>query len=226
MLIQIKDLNKHYTRGEQTVKALNGVSLGIPRGEFLSIMGPSGSGKSSFLQIVGGLDRPTSGQVDFEGLSIHHLSDNKLSAFRRRKLGFVFQFFNLLPSLSALENIALPLLLDGQSLDQVEKKATELLKYMGLPDRAGHKPSQLSGGEMQRVAIARALITDPLLILADEPTGNLDSKTGTLVLNLLRDLVRDRKQTVLMVTHDINAAKYGTRLLELRDGQISKDEAL
>lgn len=226
MMIKIDDLAKIYRRGEQPVRALEHVSLEIQRGEFVSIMGPSGSGKSSLLQIVGGLDSPTSGTVKFEGLSIHHLSDAKLSAFRRRKLGFIFQFFNLLPSLSALENIALPLLLDGQPLAKVEAKAQELLDYMGLPKRGGHKPSELSGGEMQRVAIARALITEPLLILADEPTGNLDSKTGSLVLNLLRDLARERKQTILMVTHDRAAAAYGTRLIELRDGRIANDEAL
>jgi putative ABC transport system ATP-binding protein len=226
MMIQIQDLAKTYQRGTQTVRALNHISLSISRGEFVSIMGPSGSGKSSLLQIVGGLDSPTSGTVCFEGLSIHHLNDAKLSAFRRQKLGFVFQFFNLLPSLTALENIALPLLLDGQPIRKVEAKAQELLDYMGLPQRGGHKPSELSGGEMQRVAIARALITDPFLILADEPTGNLDSKTGTLVLNLLRDLVRERQQTVLMVTHDRAAAAYGTRLIELRDGQIATDQAV
>jgi putative ABC transport system ATP-binding protein len=226
MMIQIRDLAKSYSRGTQTVNALNKVNLDIPKGQFVSIMGPSGSGKSSLLQIVGGLDSPSAGAVTFEGLPIHGLSDAKLSAFRRRKLGFIFQFFNLLPSLTALENIALPLMLDGQPIAKVQNKAQELLEYMGLPKRGGHKPSELSGGEMQRVAIARALITDPLLILADEPTGNLDSKTGTLVLNLLRDLVRDRNQTVLMVTHDRAAANYGTRLIELRDGNIANDQAL
>jgi putative ABC transport system ATP-binding protein len=226
MIIQIQNLGKTYQRNSQTVHALKGVNLEIARGEFVSIMGPSGSGKSSLLQIVGGLDRPSEGSVSFEGLSIHHLSDAKLSAFRRRKLGFVFQFFNLLPSLTALENIALPLLLDGQPITAVQAKAQKLLDDMGLPRRGGHKPSELSGGEMQRVAIARALITDPLLILADEPTGNLDSKTGKLVLNLLRDLARDRKQTVMMVTHDRSAADYGTRLIELRDGHIANDQAV
>ncbi len=224
MLLEVLDVKKSYVRGDQKVEALRGVSIQVDRGQFISIMGPSGSGKSSLLQVTGGLDRPTSGSVRFAGEPIESFSDYDLSVFRRRRLGFIFQFFNLLPSLSALENVALPLLLDGQALSKVEGKAKELLDYMGLKDRFGHLPGQLSGGEMQRVAIARALVGDPLLILADEPTGNLDTKTGANVLELLRKLVRERNQTVLMVTHDPKAASYGTGLITLRDGKVESFE--
>jgi putative ABC transport system ATP-binding protein len=224
MLLDVLDVKKSYVQGDQKVEALRGVSIQVDRGQFVSIMGPSGSGKSSLLQVTGGLDRPTGGSVKFAGESIESFSDFELSVFRRRRLGFIFQFFNLLPSLSALENVALPLLLDGQPLSKVEKKARELLDYMGLNTRFNHVPGQLSGGEMQRVAIARALVGDPLLILADEPTGNLDSKTGANVLELLQRLVRERNQTVLMVTHDPKAASYGTGLITLRDGKVESFE--
>ena len=225
MLLEAKEIRKAYTRGTQTVEALKGVSLSLPRGQFTSIMGPSGSGKSTFMHIIGGLDRPTSGSVQLDGQAIETYSDDELSAFRRRHLGFIFQFFNLLPTLSALENVALPLLLDGQPLTKIAPKAKELLDMMGLANRFDHRPDQLSGGEMQRVAIARALVTDPLLILADEPTGNLDSKTGKAVLELLARLVRERNQTILMVTHDPRAATYGSRLVTLRDGLVESDGA-
>ncbi len=225
MLLEAKEIRKAYTRGTQTVEALKGVSLSLPRGQFTSIMGPSGSGKSTFMHIIGGLDRPTHGEVHQDGQAIETYSDDELSAFRRRHLGFIFQFFNLLPTLSALENVALPLLLDGQPLTKIAPKAKELLDMMGLANRFDHRPDQLSGGEMQRVAIARALVTDPLLILADEPTGNLDSKTGKAVLELLARLVRERNQTILMVTHDPRAATYGSRLVTLRDGLVESDGA-
>lgn len=226
MLLEAKDLKKSYTRGHQSVEALKGVSLQVERGQFVSIMGPSGSGKSTFLHLVGGLDRASAGEVKLNGEAIQNLSDNELSAFRRRKLGFIFQFFNLLPTLSALENVALPRLLDGEPLKAVEPKAKELLEMMGLGSRMDHRPDQLSGGEMQRVAIARALVTDPLLILADEPTGNLDSKTGESVLTLLSQMAKERGHTILMVTHDANAASYGTRLVKLRDGLLESDTKL
>jgi putative ABC transport system ATP-binding protein len=186
-------------------------------------MGPSGSGKSTLLHLIGGLDQPTSGSVQLDGQAIEKYSDDQLSAFRRRRLGFIFQFFNLLPTLTALENVALPLLLDGKSLGEISPKAKELLAMMGMEKRMHHRPDQLSGGEMQRVAIARALVTDPILILADEPTGNLDTKTGTTVLELLARLVKERDQTVLMVTHDSRAASFGNRLVTLRDGLIESD---
>jgi putative ABC transport system ATP-binding protein len=223
MLLEARDLKKSYTRGHQNVEALKGVTLKVDRGQFVSIMGPSGSGKSTLLHLVGGLDRPSQGSVILEGQAIESYPDDQLSAFRRRRLGFIFQFFNLLPTLSALENVALPLLLDGKKLDEVAPKATQLLDLMGLKSRMDHRPDQLSGGEMQRVAIARALVTDPLLILADEPTGNLDSKTGQTVLELLAQMVKEKNQTILMVTHDPRAASYGTRLVTLRDGLVESD---
>jgi putative ABC transport system ATP-binding protein len=229
-LLQIQDLKKSYTRGEQPVHALRGVSLNIKPGEFVSIMGPSGSGKSTLLHLMGGLDRPTSGQVILnngqQSIAIEKFNDDDLSLFRRRKLGFIFQFFNLLPTLTALENVALPRLLDGEKMDSIASKATDLLKMMGLDQRLNHRPEQLSGGEMQRVAIARALVSDPLLILADEPTGNLDSKTGESVLRVMRDMVQKTGHTIIMVTHDSNAASFGSRLIRLRDGTLESDEAL
>jgi putative ABC transport system ATP-binding protein len=224
MLLQARSLRKNFTRGTSQVEALRGVDLSIEKGEFVSIMGPSGSGKSTLLHLIGGLDLPTSGEVLIDGEPIQKLSDDALSAFRRRKLGFIFQFFNLLPTLSALENVALPRLLDGESIGEVEAKAKALLTQMGLGSRISHRPDQLSGGEMQRVAIARALVTDPLLILADEPTGNLDSKTGESVLRLLAEMARERGHTILMVTHDANAASFGSRLVQLRDGEIESDK--
>lgn len=226
MLLQVQNLRKSYTRGEQQVDALKSISLEIKQGQFVSIMGPSGSGKSTLLHLMGGLDRPTSGQVILNGEGIEKLNDDELSKFRRRKLGFIFQFFNLLPTLSALENVALPLLLDKLPMKEIEPKAKELLKMMGLEKRMHHRPDQLSGGEMQRVAIARALVSDPLLILADEPTGNLDSKTGESVLTLLGDMVRERGHTIVMVTHDPNAASFGTRLIKLRDGNLESDQTV
>ncbi len=226
MLLQVRSLEKTYSRGEETIHALRGVSLEIPEGQFVSIMGPSGSGKSTLLHLMGGLDRPSSGQVILGGESIDRLSDHDLSLFRRRKLGFIFQFFNLLPTLSALENVALPRLLGNESLKEIEPRARELLGMMGLESRIHHKPDQLSGGEMQRVAIARALISDPLLILADEPTGNLDSKTGESILTLLRDMALKTGKTIVMVTHDPKAASFGNRLLRMRDGVLESDETV
>jgi putative ABC transport system ATP-binding protein len=224
-ILEARDIRKSYSRGHQAVDALKGVSLSVERGQFVSIMGPSGSGKSTLLHIIGGLDRPSSGQVVLSGQGIETFSDDELSAFRRRRLGFIFQFFNLLPTLTAIENVGLPLLLDGKSMTDVAPKATELLKMMGLGHRLDHRPDQLSGGEMQRVAIARALVTDPLLILADEPTGNLDTKTGTSVLELLAQMAKERNHTILMVTHDPRAASFGHRLVTLRDGLIESDGA-
>jgi putative ABC transport system ATP-binding protein len=225
MLLDVREVTRRYTRdGNLGVDALKGASFTVDRGEFVSIMGPSGSGKSTLLHLIGGLDRPSAGSIRIDGQPIQSFSDNDLSAFRRRRLGFIFQFFNLLPTLSAIENVALPLLLDGKSMSSVSGRAKELLSLMGLDSRMNHRPDQLSGGEMQRVAIARALVTDPLLILADEPTGNLDSKTGTVVLELLARIARERGNSIIMVTHDPRAASYGTRLIQLRDGLIESDE--
>lgn len=223
-IVEVRSLRKVYPQGDETLVVLKSVSLDIKKGQFASIMGPSGSGKSTLLHLVGGLDRPTDGRVLIDGQAIEAMTDDELSAFRRRRLGFIFQFFNLLPTLTAIENVALPLLLDGQSMSRVHSKAAELLDFMGLSQRMHHRPDQLSGGQMQRVAIARALVTDPALILADEPTGNLDSETGSQVLTLLARLVRERGQSVVMVTHDLKAASYGNRLIRFRDGRIEADE--
>ena len=223
MFVQATNLTKTYLRGAHKVEALKDVSLTLERGQFTSVMGPSGSGKSTLLQLLGGLDRPTSGDVSINGESIAAFSDDRLSEFRRHKLGFIFQFFNLVPSLTTLENVALPLLLDGQKLHEIEPRAKELLKMVGLSHRWDHMPRELSGGEMQRVAIARALVGDPLIILADEPTGNLDSKSGAIILEFLANLVRERQNTVLLVTHDPKAAAYSQRLINFKDGRIESD---
>lgn len=226
MILKIENLKKNYRAGSQEVPALKGVSLELGRGEFVSIMGPSGSGKSTLLQLIGGLDRADGGLVNFNGQTLGDLSDSELSLFRRRHLGFVFQFFNLLPTMTVLENVLLPVFLDGQASREKRERACSLLKSVGLEDRVHHYPSELSGGQMQRVAVARALIANPYLILADEPTGSLDSKTGDDVLNLLASLVKNEGQTVLMVTHDRRAASYGARLITMRDGLIDNDQQL
>lgn len=220
-IVEVKNLTKKYSQGgKHEVNALNGVSFNIPKGQFVAIMGPSGSGKSTLLHLLGGLDSITSGEALIDSNSLSNMTDSELSQFRRQKLGFIFQFFNLLPTMTALENVCLPLLLDKKSLSQVEARAKELLNYLNLSHRMNHYPDQLSGGEMQRVAIARALIAEPVLILADEPTGNLDSKTGHSVLELLRKLSQEKNQTIVMVTHSNEAASYATRLIEMRDGKI------
>ncbi len=224
-MLEAIQLKKTYTRGEQMVEALRGLNIKINKSEFISVMGPSGSGKSTLLHLLGGLDRPTSGKVIFEGNNIAEFSDDELSKFRRRKLGFIFQFFNLLPTLSAIENVMLPSLLDGNSPKNIKNKAENLLSLVGLKDRMNHLPSQLSGGEMQRVAIARSMIADPLLILADEPTGNLDSKTGTSILEQMSELVSTHGYTIVMVTHDIKAASFGTRHIRLKDGALESDQS-
>jgi putative ABC transport system ATP-binding protein len=225
MLLEADALRKTYDRGAAPVEALRGVSLRMDRGDFVAIVGPSGSGKSTLMHMIGALDRPSSGTVTIAGEAIYGYSDGKLAAFRRRKLGFVFQFFHLLPTLSAEENVVLPLILDGRSPSAVLDKARRLLADLGLEGRTRHRPDQLSGGEMQRVALARALVTDPLLVLADEPTGNLDTASGSVVLDLLRRLVRERGLTLLMVTHDPAAARAAARVVALRDGSIVADGA-
>ncbi|MCE9579821.1 MAG: ABC transporter ATP-binding protein [Deltaproteobacteria bacterium] len=223
-ILETRGLTKTYGQGRQAVEVLRGVDVSVEQGEFVAVMGPSGSGKTTFMQLVGGLDRPTGGSVRLGGEPIETFSDARLSAFRRRKLGFVFQFFHLLPTLSAEENVCLPLLLDGASFASVAPQAQKLLERVGLGERRHHRPDQLSGGETQRVAIARALIADPVLILADEPTGNLDSKAGTLILELFRATVKERGQTVVMVTHDPRAAALADRVIRLRDGVVERDE--
>ncbi len=225
-MITLDNVHKVYDRGETPVRALSGVSLSVPRGEFVAIMGPSGSGKSTLLHLMGALEQPSSGRVILADQDISRLSDRALTLFRRRALGFVFQFFNLLPTMNALENAALPALLAGDSASAAEKKALAMLDRVGLSARAKHRPDQLSGGEMQRVAIARALINAPSIVLADEPTGNLDSVSGNEVLRLLREACSERQVTVVMVTHDAGAAQYGDRLLRLKDGVIDNDSAI
>ena len=216
-VIVASGLVRTYTDGETLVPALRGVDLVVHEGEFVALTGPSGSGKSTLLHLIGGLDRPDEGAIVVEGQRIDELDDQHLAVLRRRRVGFVLQFFNLLPTMSAVENVAFPLLLDGVT-DALER-AKAALDEVGLRDRELHRPSRLSGGQQQRVAVARALVTRPAVILADEPTGNLDSVTGEDVLQLLRDAA-DSGQTIVMVTHDARAAAYADRVLRLVDGRI------
>jgi putative ABC transport system ATP-binding protein len=224
-MIALRGVRKVYGRGETEVCALDGVSLDVPAGQFVAVMGPSGSGKSTLLHLVGGLDQPTAGEIVVAGTSLAGMSDDDITIFRRRRIGFVFQFFNLLPGLTAEENVALPLLLDGRGRRAVEPAVGEALAQVGLAHRRRHRPDELSGGEMQRVAIARALVIEPALILADEPTGNLDSRTGEQILALIRDANRRRGATVLLVTHDGRAASHATRTVTMQDGTIVADTA-
>ncbi|WP_327101271.1 ABC transporter ATP-binding protein [Nocardia vinacea] len=222
-MLELTDITKEYRVGEQAVRALDGISLRIESGEFTSIIGPSGSGKSTLLHLLGALDTPDSGSIRFRGEEIGGLDDERQSEFRRHRVGFIFQFFNLLPTLTAWENVAIPKLLDGTGLRKAKPRALELLDLVGLSERAAHRPAELSGGQMQRVAVARALIMDPPLILADEPTGNLDSKTGASVLKLLGDIAGNGN-SVVMVTHDMGAVEYCDRVITLRDGQIGSND--
>jgi putative ABC transport system ATP-binding protein len=219
-MIGLRKVTKEYRQGRDRVRALDGVDLTIEAGEFVSMVGPSGSGKSTMLHLIGGLDRPSAGDVSVHGRSLARLSDDEVTIFRRRHVGFVFQSFNLLPALTAAENVALPLLLDGKRMREVRPRVERLLELVGLGPRAEHRPDELSGGEMQRVAIARALVTAPLLLLADEPTGNLDRATGDSILDLIRRANRDDGQTVVLVTHDPHAAAYGDRTVTVGDGRI------
>ena len=221
-MIELKNASKKYQRGAQEVHALRDVSLSIKKGEFLSVMGASGSGKSTLLNLIGGLDQPTSGEIFIDGRPLHGISDYELTLIRRRRVGFIFQFFNLLPILTAVENVSLPLLLEGTPYPEVRPKAVKLLEQVGLGARTEHRPEQLSGGEMQRVAISRALISDPAVLLADEPTGNLDSQTSEEIFMLLKNL-NDQGQTIVLVTHDPRAAAYGSRIITLKDGALSDD---
>jgi len=221
-MIELINVSRMYAHGTKEIQALRGITLKIKAGEFLSVMGPSGSGKSTLLNIIGGLDQPTSGEIFIDNRPLHGISDDELTLIRRRRVGFIFQFFNLLPILTAAENVSLPLLLEGIPYSRVKPKAEALLQKVGLGERTEHRPEQLSGGEMQRVAIARALIASPAVLLADEPTGNLDSRTSAEILRLLKDL-HTEGQTIVMVTHDSKAADYGTRTITLQDGSISED---
>jgi putative ABC transport system ATP-binding protein len=220
-VVSARELARRYGAGDTAVDALRGVSLDVAKGKLTAVMGPSGSGKSTLMHILAGLDRPTSGDVSIDGTSITHLSDTDLTRLRRRHVGFIFQFFNLLPMLTAEENIVLPLSIAGRKLDKTW--IDELIAKVGLADRRTHRPSELSGGQQQRVAIARALISQPTVVFADEPTGNLDSKTSGEILELLRDSVDAYGQTTVMVTHDPQAAAIADRILFLDDGVIVKD---
>ena len=225
-VLETKRLNKVYQLGNHAVNALDGVDFLVKQGEFVAIMGPSGSGKSTLLHLIGGLDQPTDGEVTLAGKSLSLLNDKQITLLRRHNVGFVFQFFNLLPTLTTEENITLPLIIDGKNPKQYQDRLDNLLEMVGLSERRRHKPDQLSGGEQQRVSLARALITEPAILLADEPTGNLDSKTGMAIMELLR-LSRDQLgQTIVVVTHDARAAAYADRVVFLRDGKISSQKLI
>lgn len=224
-VLLLESVVKEFRRGENVVRAVDGVTLSVSPGEFVAIMGKSGSGKSTLLHLMSGLQQPTGGRLRVMGQDLSTLSDDQVTLLRRDRMGFVFQFFNLLPTLTALENVALPLLLARIPTPEAERRAAALLKTVGLAGRAQHKPDELSGGQMQRVAIARALVADPPLLFADEPTGNLDSVSGEEILLLLKEMQATRGQTIIMVTHDAKAAAYGDRLITMRDGRIHADQA-
>ncbi|HHS9357570.1 TPA: ABC transporter ATP-binding protein [Clostridioides difficile] len=220
LAVEAKNIIKEYKIGNTTTRVLKEVSLQVMKGEFVSIMGQSGSGKSTLLYILGGLDTPTSGKVYMNGADISHFNDEKMSIIRRRNIGFVFQFYNLIPNLNVEENIMLPLLLDGKNLKDYKNQLDEILDIVGLTDRRKHTPREFSGGQQQRVAIARALIGKPEILFADEPTGNLDSKTGIEIIDLLNKINRDNGQTIIMVTHSPEAAKSSSRTITVSDGLI------
>lgn len=221
-IIQLRSVSRTYVMGKETIPALDNVSLDIKEGEFLAIMGPSGSGKSTFANVIGGLDKPTSGDVLVDGECINKLNDRHLSSYRNRKVGFIFQSFNLLPTYTALENVMIPLILTGESSSIRKQKAYDCLKEVGLENRVDHKPYQLSGGERQRVSIARALVNQPQIIIADEPTGNLDTKKSEEIVSLLKELNRKKKITVIVITHDPSVARQADRTLRMQDGKIGR----
>ena len=223
-LIEIAGLTKSYEVEGRAVHALQGIDLTVPGGQFLALIGRSGCGKSTLLNLLGGLDTPTGGRLCVAGKEVSKLDENGLTFYRRETVGIVFQFFNLMPTLTALENVMLPGLLAGKARAQLQRRAEVLLETVGLGGRTHHRPDELSGGEMQRVAVARALLSEPAVLLADEPTGNLDSRTGTEVLRMLREATRERGLTVVMVTHDPKAAAVGDRIVRLADGRIVGDE--
>lgn len=218
--VETVNLWKSFQLGEVEVEVLRDITITIAKGEFVSIMGPSGSGKSTLLYLIGGLDKPTSGSIRINGKELAKMQDEEESLLRRRDLGFVFQFYNLIPNLTVAENVMLPVLLDGKNLKREEGKLEQILEDVGLSDRRHHTPRELSGGQQQRVAIARALINEPDIILADEPIGNLDSKTGTEIMKLLKRINRERGKTIIQVTHSEEAAAYGDRIIHVRDGKV------
>ena len=223
-LVEVHGLTKEYRRGDEVVPVLAGLELQIGRGDYVALMGPSGSGKSTLLNLLGGLDMPTSGQILIDGVAIEQLSSNELAAWRARNVGFIFQLYNLLPVLSAERNVELPLLLTDLSAAERRRRARAALALVGLADRASHKPRELSGGQEQRVGIARAIVTDPLLLLCDEPTGDLDRKAGDAVLDLFDALNREAGKTIVMVTHDPRAAARARRVLHLDKGVLTREE--
>ena len=223
-ILKVENLNKTYGKGENKVEALKNINLSVDKGEFVAIVGASGSGKSTLLHLLGGLDRPTSGNVVIDGESIYDYKEEKLAVFRRRKIGFVFQFYNLLPILDVEENIALPALLDNDKVDKIYLE--ELIKLLGLSERKNHLPSELSGGQQQRVSIGRAVFNKPSIILADEPTGNLDTKNSKDVMELLKFTAKKYNQTLILITHDVNIANMADRVITIGDGEITSDKNL
>jgi len=221
-ILKVENLTKIYGKGTTEVVALNNVSFSVEKGEFVAIVGASGSGKSTLLHLIGGVDRPTSGKVYIDGKDIYSLNDDKLAIFRRRQVGLVYQFYNLIPILNVEENITLPLDLDNRKVDN--KHLKQLLELLGLEDRKTHLPNQLSGGQQQRTSIGRALITNPTIVLADEPTGNLDSKSSDEIVALLKKSNKEYKQTIIMITHNMEIAKCADRIIKIEDGKIVKGE--
>jgi putative ABC transport system ATP-binding protein len=220
LVLEARGLAKRYEMGEHAVAALIDVDFAVAKGEFVAIMGPSGSGKSTLLHLLGGLEKPSAGEILLGGRRLAEMNDDQVTLTRRRHIGFVFQFFHLLPTLTAEENVGLPVIIDGKDLRQYKQRMEALFNLVGLSDRRSHRPEQLSGGEQQRVALARALLTEPDIVLADEPTGNLDTKTGTAIMELLRRSCDEFGQTIVAVTHDPKAAAYADRVVFLRDGRV------
>ena len=223
-LLKVEHLTKEYGKGDIKVKALDDVSFTVNKGEFVAIIGPSGSGKSTLLHLLGGVDRPTSGNVQIEGTNIYHLGETKLAIFRRRQIGLIYQFYNLIPVLDVEENITLPLLLDQRKVDK--EHLQDIITTLGLENRLHHLPNELSGGQQQRVSIGRALITNPSIILADEPTGNLDRKTGEEIMSLLKLSNKQYNQTLIVITHDESIALQADRIIAIEDGKITRDEVI
>lgn len=220
-ILKVVNLTKTYGKGLTKVVALDNVSFSVQKGEFISIVGASGSGKSTLMHLLGGVDKPTSGKVYIEGEDIYSLSDEKLAIFRRRQVGLIYQFYNLIPILNTIENITLPINLDNKEVDK--NKLEEIIKILGLSERRNHLPNELSGGEQQRISIGRALITSPAIILADEPTGNLDTKATSLIVDILKSFNKKYKQTIIMITHNLEIAKESDRIIKLADGKIVED---